>query len=121
LQPLIDLLDQEGIPHVWSDVGVAHVLMFETEERILAADWYDIYGAGGIVRFPDVPLEIAAAERVAFVEVVLPGQTATPFEAAFAASGVPFTVHRVAPDLLVIIPQAPIDPALLGDGIGYQF
>lgn len=123
LDPLIEFLDERGIRHVWTDVGVAHVLMFETEERILAADWYDIYGAKGILRFPEVPIEIAGADRVAFVEVVLPGQVAadTPFEQAFRESGVPYTVHRVALDLLVIIPRAPIEPAVLGDGLGYQF
>jgi 4-amino-4-deoxy-L-arabinose transferase-like glycosyltransferase len=121
LQPLIDFLDRRGIQHVWADVGIAHVLMFETDERILAADWYDIYGAKGIVRFPDVPLKIEKAGRVAFVEVILPGQTNTRFQQAFRASGVPHTVYRVAPDLLVIVPLAPIDPAVLGDGLGYQF
>lgn len=121
LAPLIDYLAAEEIRHVWTDVGIAHVLMFETQERILAADWYDIYGARGIVRFPEVPREIAAADRVAFVEVILPGQTNTPFEQAFEALGVPFTAARPSPDLLVIVPGVPVDPALLGDGIGYQF
>jgi hypothetical protein len=121
LQPLIDFLDEQGIRHVWTDVGVAHVLMFETEERILAADWYDIYGAKGLVRFPEVPVKISEAERVAFVEVILPGQTNTPFEQAFRDASVPHISARVAPDLLVIIPLAPIDPAVLGDGLGYQF
>lgn len=121
LDPLIDFLDAQGIRHVWTDVGVAHVLMFETKERILAADWYDIYGAKGILRFPDVPERIAEADRVAFVEVVLPGQTRTRFQEAFCASGVPHSVYRVSPELLVIIPHAPIDPAVLGDGLGYQF
>lgn len=121
LDPLIVFLDEQQIRHVWTDVGVAHVLMFATEERILAADWYDLYGAKGILRFPEVPQAIAAADRVAFVEVIFPGQTNTPFELAFQASGVPHTVYRVAPDLLVIIPLAPIDPATLGNGLGYQF
>jgi 4-amino-4-deoxy-L-arabinose transferase-like glycosyltransferase len=121
IQPLIDFLDQQGIRDVWTDVGIAHVLMFETNERILAADWYDIYGAKGIVRFPDVPLKIERAARVAYVEVILPGQTHTRFEQAFEASGVPFAVYHVPPDLLVIIPLAPLDPARVGDGLGYQF
>ncbi|MBN2303765.1 MAG: hypothetical protein JXQ72_04775 [Anaerolineae bacterium] len=121
LQPLIDFLDEQNIRHVWTDVGIAHVLMFQTEERILAADWYDIYGAKGLVRFPEVPLKIAAADRVAFVEVILPGQTNTPFEQAFRDSGVPHIIARPTSDLLVIVPLAPIDPAVLGDGIGYQF
>jgi hypothetical protein len=121
LQPLIRFLDEQGIRHVWTDVGIAHVLMFETHERILAADWYDIYGARGLVRFPDVPLKIKAARRVAYVEVILPGQTDTRVEQAFRASGVPYTVTRVTPDLLVIIPLTPLDPAVVGDGLGYQF
>jgi len=121
LDPLIEYLDAQGIRHVWTDVGIAHVLMFETQERILAADWYDIYGAKGIVRFPEVPLAIAAGDRVAFVEVILPGQTDTPFEQAFESLGMPFITARPSPDVLVIIPEQPVDPALLGDGIGYQF
>lgn len=121
LAPLIEMLDAHHIRYVWTDVGVAHVIMFETQERILAADWYDIFGAGGIVRFPDVPLAIEAAERVAFVEVILPGQTETPFERAFDDLGVPYTALRPTPDILVIIPAVRVDPALLGDGIGYQF
>ncbi len=121
LQPLITFLDDEGIQDVWTDVGIAHVLMFETHERILAADWYDIYGAKGIVRFPEVPLKIAQADRVAFVEVVLPDQTETRFENAFKTAGVPYRAVRVTPDLLAIIPLQRIDPALVGDGLGYQY
>ncbi len=121
LTPLIEALEREGIRHVWTDVGIAHVLMFETGERILAADWYDIYGAHGILRFPEVPPQILAAERVAFVEVVLPEQDDTPFERAFQKAGVPYRALRVSPELLMIIPLRPIDPALVGDGLGYQF
>ncbi len=121
LDPLIDFLDTQGIRYVWTDVGIAHVLMFETRERILAADWYDIYGAKGIVRFPDVPLKIQQADRVAYVEVTLPGQTDTRFEEAFRASGVHYTITHVTPGLLVIIPQEPLDPARVADGLGYQF
>lgn len=121
LQPLIAYLEAQDIQHVWTDVGVAHVLMFETGERVLAADWYDIYGAKGLVRFPEVPLAIAQADKVAFVEVILPGQINTPFEQAFRASGVPFQMEHVAPNLLVIVPLAPLDPAVVGDGLGYQF
>jgi hypothetical protein len=121
LDPLIALLDEEGIRHVWTDVGIAHVLMLETEERILAADWYDIYGARGLLRFPEVPQRIYAAERVAFVEVVLPGQKTTRFEETFRDAGVSYRRVQVTPDLLVIIPDERIDPALVGDGLGYQF
>jgi len=121
LAPLIEFLDQEHIQHVWTDVGIAHVLMLETGERILAADWFDIYGAKGLVRFPEVPVEIYQAERVAFVEVVLPAQNDTRFEQAFRDAGISYRRVRVTPDLLVIIPDTPIDPALVDEGLGYQF
>lgn len=121
LQPLIATLDELDIRHVWTDVGIAHVLMFETKERILAADWYDIYGAKGIVRFPEIPIAISAAPRVAFVEVILPGQTNTRLEQSFAALDIPVNIIRPTPDLIVIVPQQPVDPARLGDGLGYQF
>jgi len=94
LDPLIAFLDAHGIRHVWTDVGVAHVLMFETQERILAADWYDIYGARGIVRFPDAPLAIATAERVAFVEVILPVRP-TPLSSAPLTGSARSTRQRV--------------------------
>ena len=121
LRPLIEFLEQEDIRHVWTDVGIAHVLMFETHEQILAADWYDIYGAKGLVRFPEVPEEIYRAQRVAFVEVVLPNQQETPFERAFQEAGIAYEATRITPDLLVIIPNQPIDPALVDEGLGYQF
>lgn len=121
LQPLIAALDRHNIRYVWTDVGVAHVLMFETEERILAADWYDIYGAKGIVRFPEVPTAISAAPHVAFVEVILPGQIMPPIEQAFATLEIPVIVARPTPDMILIIPQRPVDPAALGDSLGYQF
>lgn len=121
LDPLIAFLDDHEIEHVWTDVGIAHVLMFETQERILAADWYDIYGAQGILRFPDVPVEIAQAEKVAYVEVILARQHDTQAEQTFRAAGVPHTAYRVSPELLVIIPHEPLDPAVIGEGLGYQF
>lgn len=121
LDPLIAFLDDRAIEHVWTDVGIAHVLMFETQERILAADWYDIYGARGILRFPDVPMQIAQAQRVAYVEVILAGQHDTRVERAFRAAGVPHSAYRLPPNLLVIIPHEPLDPAVVGDGLGYQF
>lgn len=121
LKPLIRCLDEQRINAVWTDVGVAHVLMFETQERILAADWYDIYGAKGLVRFPEVPLKIKQAERVAFVEVILPGQTNTRFEQAFQEAGISYMAARPSPDLLVIIPLGPVNPIQVDEGLGYQF
>lgn len=121
LDSLIAFLAAQDIAHVWTDVGIAHVLMFETEGRIQAADWYDIYAGRGLLRFPAVPERIARAERVAFVEAVVPGQHDTPLERAFEALSVPYVSARPSPDLLVVVPLGPVEPAALGDGLGYQF
>jgi len=121
LQPLIDLLDQRGIRHIWTDVGIAQVLMFETRERILAADYYDTYYAHGLVRFPDVVDAVAQADRVAYVELIQPGQTDTPIDRAFTAAGIDYERLTPTPQLLVIIPRARIDPARVLAGLGFQF
>ncbi|MCC7451699.1 MAG: hypothetical protein IT324_30100 [Anaerolineae bacterium] len=121
LQPLIDLLDQRGIRHIWTDVGIAQVLMFETHERILAADYYDTYYAHGLVRFPDVVDAVAKADRVAFVELIQPGQTDTPIDRAFTAAGIAYERLTPTPQLLVIIPRARVDPAQVLAGLGFQF
>jgi hypothetical protein len=121
LQPLIDLLDARGIDHIWTDVGIAHVMMFETNERILAADYYDTYYAHGLIRFPEVIEAVAKADRVAYVELIRPGQTDTPIDRAFAAAGIEYERLTPSPELLVIIPKTRIDPATVLAGLGFQY
>jgi 4-amino-4-deoxy-L-arabinose transferase-like glycosyltransferase len=121
LQPLIDLLDARGIDHIWTDVGIAHVLMFETGERILAADYYDTYYAHGLIRFPEVIEAVAKADRVAFVELIRPGQVDTPIDRAFTTAGVDYERLTPSPELLVIIPKTRIDPATVLAGLGFQY
>ncbi len=121
LQPLIDLLDARGIDHIWTDVGIAHVMMFETGEHILAADYYDTYYAHGLIRFPEVIEAVAKADRVAYVELIRPGQTDTPIDRAFTATGVDYERLTPAPELLVIIPRTHVDPATVLAGLGFQY
>ncbi len=121
LQPLTNLLEARGIRHIWTDVGIAQVLMFETSEHILAADYYDTYYAHGLVRFPDVVDTVAKADRVAYVELIRPGQTDTPIERAFAAAAVDYERLTPTPQLLVIIPRTPINPAQVLAGLGFQY
>ena len=47
LTPLIDYLEAQAIHYVWTDVGIAHPLIFYTSERIIAADYWDAEIAGG--------------------------------------------------------------------------
>ena len=42
LDPLVDLLDEEGVERVFADYWIAHRLDFETDERIIAAPLQDI-------------------------------------------------------------------------------
>jgi hypothetical protein len=102
-------------------VGIAHVMMFETNEHILAADYYDTYYAHGLIRFPEVIEAVAKADRVAYVELIRPGQTDTPIDRAFTATGVDYERLTPAPELLVIIPRTHVDPATVLAGLGFQY
>ncbi len=121
LQPLINLLDQRGIKTIWTDVGIAHVLMFETGERILAADYYDAYYARGLIRFPEVLDAVSRADQVAYVELIRPGQTDTPIDQAFKKAGVDYERLTPTPQILVIIPRKPVAPAQVLPGLGFQY
>ena len=119
--PLIETLDEHGITHVWTDAGIAHVLMFVSEERIVAADYYDAYLTEGYLRFPAALAVVEAADRTAFVVPVLPGQETPPIEGALDAAGVVYTVIDALPTLRVYIPDERLDPALIAAGLGYQY
>ena len=121
LAPLVAYLDANGISRVWTDVGIAHVLMFETNERIIAADYHDAYLAGGLIRFPDALAAVEAAPRVAFVVPVQPDQQDPPLQRALDAAQVHYTAARVTPTLAVYVPDGPIDPAVVAPGLGYQY
>jgi hypothetical protein len=114
LQPLIDLLDQRGIRHVW-------MLMFETGERILAADYYDTYFAQGLIRFPEVLQKVSDARDAAYVELIRPGQIETHIEDAFKKAGVDYERLTPSPEVLVIIPRSYIEPQRVLPGLGFQY
>lgn len=121
LDSLVIALDEEGITHLWTDTGIAHVLMFQTHERILAADWYDAYIAKGPVRFPDVLQKVENAPSAAFVVPVAPGQADPPLIQAFDAAQIGYRTRLAAPNLLLIIPAERVDPAQVAAGLGYQY
>lgn len=121
LDPLIDFLDARGIDRVWTDVGLAQVLTFETGERIIAADYYDAYVAGGPIRFPDALAAVAAADETAFVVPTLPDQTDMPITRALAAAEIAYEIVHVTPTLAVILPAEHLDPAHIAAGLGYQY
>ncbi len=121
LDPLIDYLDANDIQHVWTEVGLGHILMFETQGRILAGDFYDKEIAHGLVRFPAAYAAVADAERVAYVGVIRPNQDPLPMQNVLEALAIPYTLERVTPDLAVYIPLEPTNPATVSGGLGPQF
>jgi hypothetical protein len=121
LDPLIDALDAHGITHVWVDAGIGQVLMFQTRERITAADYYDSRIAGGLVRFPDVLVAIQEAPKAAFVVPVMAGQANPPIQRALDATGVDYDAVQVTSTMMLYIPKQWIDPAILAPGLGYQY
>ncbi|HLA45181.1 MAG TPA: hypothetical protein VJZ27_17170, partial [Aggregatilineales bacterium] len=118
LDPLIAFLDENGVTHIWTDVGIAPILMFKTQEKILAADYYDSYIAGGLIRFPDVLAEVEAAGNVVFVEPVSSQNPNPPIEQAFEAAGIDYEIRFILPELAVYIPTERIDPAVIASGLG---
>ena len=121
MDALVEYLDANNIRHVWVDNGIGHVLMFETQERILAADYYDAYLTYGFLRFPDVLMQVEAAERTAFVVPVYPGQIEPPIEQALNAAGIAYESADVLPTLRVLVPEQRVDPAVIAAGLGYQY
>lgn len=121
LDPLIEALDAHNVTHVWVDAGIGQVLMFQTRERIIAADYYDARIAGGLVRFPDALEAVEAAPRAAFVVPVMAGQADPPLQRALNAAGVDYTAIRVIPTLMLYIPNERVDPSTVAQGLGYQY
>ncbi len=121
LQPLIDYLDQHQITHVWVDAGIGQILMFVTNERIIAADPYDAYIAGGLLRFPDALATVAAAPESAFVVPIMPNQQDMPLKRAFDDAGIVYTFDYITPTLMIYIPAERVDPMRIAAGLGYQY
>jgi len=121
LDPLIDALDEHDIQHVWTDFGIANVLMFQTEERILAADYRDIYLAGGLVRFPDRLTAIESAAQTAYVTPIYENQQNPPLQQAFDASSIGYEMIRVTPMLAIYLPLESMSPEDVAAGLGYQY
>lgn len=121
LDPLIAYLDANGFTHVWIDTGIAHLLLFHTGERILAADYYDAQIAGGLPRFPEVLATVEAADFAVYVVPILPGQTDFPLRRAFDAAGIAYRIDYPTPTLAVFVPDRRVHPSEVAAGLGYQY
>lgn len=116
--PVIAALRDEGIRHVWTDIGLGQPLMFESNREVLAADYVD-YKAGGLVRFPAVLEAVRKAERTAYLVAILPGQIG-PLEQKLQRLGVGYRKREIG-SLALFVPDRRVDPAEVFAGLGMQY
>jgi 4-amino-4-deoxy-L-arabinose transferase-like glycosyltransferase len=75
---LIARLDELGVEAVWMDHWAGKPLMFDTRERIAAADYVDLRVYSGIDRLGDASNRVFADDRPAFVFLADDSSTAIP-------------------------------------------
>jgi hypothetical protein len=107
---LIAALDEMGVDAVWVDHWAGTPLMFDTHERIAAADYVDLRVWNGPDRLPAATMRVFAAEDAAFVFITTAERV--PLEQALAARGVPYEVRRVGA-YVIVHPHVRVDPSLV--------
>lgn len=117
-EPIIAALDEAGVEHVWTDVGLAHPLMFQSRGRIKAADYLDKQ-AGGFVRFPEAYRAVEEAEVTGFLVAVLPGLEG-PLESELNRLEIEYEKWDLG-HLALFVPAERVDPKELIIGLGYQY
>ncbi len=118
LEPVIGVLDEVEVAHVWTDVGLAHPLIFQSRRRIQAADYLDRQ-AGGFVRFPEAFRSVEEANRTAFLVAVLPGQEG-PLESELQRLEIEYQKWEML-NLVLLVPERRVDPQEVALGLGYQY
>lgn len=117
-EPIIAVLDEAGVGHVWTDVGLAHPLMFQSRGRIKAADYLDKQ-AGGPVRFPDVYRAVEDADVTGFLVAVLPGQEG-PMESELNRLEIEYEKWDIG-RFALFVPTERVDPKNVILGLGLQY
>ncbi len=105
---LISTLDSMRVDAVWMNHWAGTPLMFDTQERISAADDYDLTVGHGIDRLPGATRRVRAAELPAFVFVT--EQPALEIEGWLQSAGIPYD-KRVIPRYVIIRPLRHVEPA----------
>ena len=113
LEPLIATLDSLGIENIWVEHWIGTPLMFDTDERIAAADYIDLWVAGGIGRLYDTNIRVFHAEQAAFV--FRTDAPAVKLEDTLEARGVPFVSRSVDGFRIVYPLGGRVDPATIVD------
>jgi hypothetical protein len=104
---LITILEAMGVDAVWINHWAGTPLMFDTQERISAADNYDLMVGRGIDRLPEATRRVRAAERPAFVFVT--DQPSLKIEDWLRAQAIPYD-KRVIPQFVIIRPHQHVKP-----------
>lgn len=115
---LVAALDDLGVDAVWMNHWAGKPLMFDTEERIAAADYYDLAVGHGIDRLPSATARVHASPRPAYVFTT--DQTDLPIEDWLDARGIDYD-KRVVPGYVVIHPHERVEPAEVVDFLGYDW
>ncbi|CCF82683.1 ArnT family glycosyltransferase [Nitrolancea hollandica] len=105
---LIATLDSMGVDAVWMNHWAGTPLMFDTQERISAADDYDLSVGHGFDRLPEATRRVRAAEFPAFVFVT--DQPTLELEGWLQRAGIPYD-KRVIPRYVIIRPHQHVEPA----------
>lgn len=116
--PVIAALREEGVRHVWTDIGLGQPLMFESGGDIVTADYLD-YQAGGLPRFPAALSAVQRADRPAYLVAILPGQVG-PLEREFQRLGVAYRRRDIG-SLALFLPERKVEPAEVVAGLGMQY
>lgn len=115
LDPLIVALDELGAENIWVEHWIGTPLMFDTDERIAAADYVDLWVRSGIGRLYETNIRVFHAERTAFV--FRTNSDTVSLEQTLQSRNVPF-VARSDDGFRVIWPvDSVVDPASVVDDL----
>ncbi len=117
---LLGCLDHWGIRDVWMNHWAGYPLMFDTSERIVAADYNDVVLHSGINRLPWTLEQVGAAMRPAFV-LVTGTETTTPLESRLRMLGVTYRRCVALPYQVIQPLSRRVDPSEVSGTIGYQY
>ncbi len=119
--PVMAYLNSQGVQAVWANHWAGHPLMFASQERIIAADYYDVAVAGGIDRFPVYTRQVRQAQRTAFLIIAKPGEPVPRLEQDLIGLGVTFD-KQVLPPYVVYVPTSRrVDPSEVVAGLAFPY
>lgn len=116
---LIQYLRDNGLRHVWTDIGIALPLMFDSGEDILATDYFAPWVASNNY-FPAVRRAVTDADTSAYVVIGLPGQP-TRLESKLRELGVGYTVKELSPYVVLVPRSRKVLPTEVSGQLGFQY